>query len=155
MTHSLRAQNMLLICKNKLEELKKIYPRLNSYEIKITHRKEILGSTKFVKKIILLNYNLLDLGDFSQIKNTFYHEISHALDLTIDNYLNKRGGAHGITWQAYARKLNVKIEDSGILFDYKDLKPWDKCYADHTKKTKNRLRWINKFYFSDLLNNKS
>ena len=146
MTHSKQALANFLKCQEKLEELKKVYPRLKDYKLKITHRKEILGSTKFGLKLILLNYNLLDIGDIRQIDNTFYHEIAHALDLTMDNYKRKRGGNHGISWQTYARKFNVNIELEGLLFDYKDLKPWDMCHADHTKKTKNRLRWINHFY---------
>ena len=146
MTHSKQALDNFFKCEQKLEELKKVYPRLKDYKLRITHRKDILGSTKFGIKIILLNYTLLDIGDIKQIDNTFYHEIAHALDLTLENYKNKRGGKHGISWQTYARKFNVNIAEEGILYEYKDLKPWDQCEAAYTKKTKNRLRWINKYY---------
>ena len=91
-----------------------------------------------MKKKILLNYNLLDLGSEDQIRNTILHEIAHAVDITPNNYCKKRGGYHGSTWRTLMKKFGAKIEcaSSFYNYDYLQNKNYDSC-------TKNLLRKLN------------
>jgi len=140
MVLSLRAKKNLDICNNILDHYKKIFnKRLCGYTLSITRRDYLMGCTKFMKKKILLNYNLLDLGSDEQIKDTILHEIAHAVDITPRNFCNKRGGYHGPTWRTLMKQFGAKIESASSFYNYEYLQ--DKNYNFLTKE---KLRKLNR-----------
>jgi predicted SprT family Zn-dependent metalloprotease len=139
MVLSLRALKNLNLCSQILDEYKKKYSlRLSGYTLSITRREKLLGCTKFMKKKICLNYNLLDLGSDDQIRNTIIHEIAHAVDITPKNFYKKRGGYHGHTWKVLMKNFGAKIECESPFYNYDYL-----LHKNYDFLSKEKLRRLN------------